>query len=171
MASFRKISKVRRLTGALTWHLSEDCLLAAQRVMYTVEYRRFYLRDLESIIIWPSRLWLLRPMIPGLTLAGLAALFWWKVSLVSGAIFGALGALWAGLELALGPTTMGRVHTSGAVVDLPIVARARHAGKVLEAIDRAVAATRAGLSQQQAASGAEGPSRENSAAPIPARGT
>lgn len=173
MVRFRKISKVRRFSGALTWHLSEDCLLAAQRVMYTVEYRRFYLRDLESVIVWPNRLWLLRPLIPGLTLGGLGVLLWWKINLVSGAIFAGLGVLWAGLEVALGPTTRGRVHTSGAVVDLPIVARVRRAGKVLDAIDRAVVATRAGFSQQQGAGVAadEGPSAENVREPAPARGT
>ena len=67
--AFRKISRVGSLTGGTKWYLSEDCLLAAKRVMYAVEYRRFYLRDLESIVVWPSRTWLLRPIIPGVLLA------------------------------------------------------------------------------------------------------
>ena len=44
--------------------MSDDCLLSAKRMMYTVEYRRFYLRDLESITVWPSRMWKLRVIIP-----------------------------------------------------------------------------------------------------------
>ena len=56
-SAFRKISRVGGLTGGTKWYLSEDCLLAAKRMMYAVEYRRFYLRDLESIVVWPTRTW------------------------------------------------------------------------------------------------------------------
>src|SRR5438105_9820685 len=28
-----------------------------------IEYRRFYVRDLESIVVWPSRLWMWRLVI------------------------------------------------------------------------------------------------------------
>ncbi len=59
-SAFRKISRVGGLTGGTKWYLSEDCLLAAKRMMYAVEYRRFYLRDLESIVVWPTRTWLWR---------------------------------------------------------------------------------------------------------------
>jgi hypothetical protein len=62
-SAFRKISRVGSLTGGTKWYLSEDCLLAAKRTMYAVEYRRFYLRDVESIVVWPNRLWLLRMVI------------------------------------------------------------------------------------------------------------
>ncbi|HEX8878993.1 MAG TPA: hypothetical protein VF749_03140, partial [Candidatus Acidoferrum sp.] len=75
---FRKISRVGSLMGATKWYLSEDCLLAAKRVMYTVEYRRFYLRDLESITVWPSRAWLLRPIVPGVLLGALGASLWYS---------------------------------------------------------------------------------------------
>src|ERR1700758_3961162 len=83
-SAFRKISRVGSLTGATNWYLSEDCLLAAKRVMYAVEYRRFYLRDLESVVVWPGRLWLLRPTIPGVLLAVLSASLWHWVNSTAG---------------------------------------------------------------------------------------
>jgi hypothetical protein len=150
-AAFRKISSMRSLTGATKWYLSDDCLLAAKRVMYAVEYRRFYLRDLESIVVWPSRTWLLRPAIPGVMLLVLGAVLWQSVSLKAGAIAGGVGLAWAGLELALGPTAQSRIRTTGASVDLPIVARTRRARKVLAKIDAAVRATRGGALEQPAA--------------------
>jgi hypothetical protein len=96
--SFRKISRIGILTGATVWYLSDDCLLAAKRVMYAVEYRRFYLRDLESIVVWRSRTWLLRPAIPGVLLLALGAMLWQFVNFTAGAIAGAQvwpGPLWS----------------------------------------------------------------------------
>lgn len=141
MTPFRKISRVGSLMGATRWYLSEDCLLASKG-NYTVEYRRFYLRDLESIVVWPSRVWLLRPIIPGALLGGLGALLWYSVDFSTGAIFGGAGLVWAALELVLGPTAESRIRTTGASVDLPLVKRTRRARKVLANIETAVRATR-----------------------------
>jgi hypothetical protein len=139
---FRTISRVGSLAGGTKWYLSEDCLLAAKRVMYVVEYRRFYLRDLESIVVWPSGLWLWRLVIPGALFAAFGTLFWLRVNSTVGAILGGVGLAWVALELALGPTAASRIRTTGATVDLPLVARTRRARKVLERIDRAVHAAR-----------------------------
>jgi len=147
-SGFRKISRVGSLTGATKWYLSDDCLLAAKRVMYTVEYRRFYLRDLESITVWPSRTWPLRPIVPGVLLAALGAWLWYSVNLASGAIAGGTGLAWAAMELALGPTAKSRIRTSGASVDLPLVKRTRRARKVLAKIDVAVRTARGGVTEQ-----------------------
>jgi hypothetical protein len=149
--AFRKISRVGSLTGATKWYLSEDCLLAAKRVMYAVEYRRFYLRDLESIVVWPSRTWLLRPTIPGVLLAALGASLWHWVNFTAGAIAGSAGLAWAALELGLGPTAGSRIRTTGASVDLPLVKRTRRARKVLAKIDAVVRATRGGVMEQPTA--------------------
>jgi hypothetical protein len=149
--TFRKISRVGSLTGATKWYLSEDCLLAAKRVMYVVEYRRFYLRDLESIVVWPSRTWLLRPIISGVLLAALGALVWHWVNFKAGAIAGSAGLTWAALELGLGPTAKSRIRTTGATVDLPLVKRIRRARKVLAKIDAAVRAARDGVTEQSVA--------------------
>ena len=73
-SAFRKISRVGSLTGGTKWYLSVDCLLAAKRMMYSVEYRRFYLRDLDSIVVWPNRIWL------------------WRMALAAG-LFGPLGVV------------------------------------------------------------------------------
>src|ERR1700722_8786966 len=113
------------MMGATKWYLTEDCLLAAKRIMYAVEYRRFYLRDLESIVVWHSRTWLLRPAIPGVLFLGLGAVLWQSVNFTAGAIAGGAALAWAGLELALGPTAQSRIRTTGASVDLPIAARTR----------------------------------------------
>lgn len=150
-SAFHKISRVGSLTGATKWYLSEDCLLAAKRVMYAVEYRRFYLRDLESIVIWPSRVWVLRPLIPGVLLGALGAALWYSVNLMTGAIVCGMGVAWAAWELALGPTARSRIRTTGATVDLPVVKRTRRARKVLAKIDMAVRAARGGVVEQPSA--------------------
>jgi hypothetical protein len=110
--------------------------------MYAVEYRRFYLRDLECIVVWPSRSWRLRLVIPGGLFALLGAVLWQSVNSTSGAIFTGIGLAWVLLELALGPTAGSRVHATGVTVDLPVVKRTRRARKVLDAIDAAVRASR-----------------------------
>ena len=149
-SAFRKISRVGSLTGGTRWYLSEDCLLAAKRMMYAVEYRRFYLRDLEYITVWPSRLWLRRLIIPAVLLAALGASLWQWVNSIAGAIFVSLALAWVALELALGPTAKSRVRTTGASVDLRLVKRTRRARKVLAKIDAAVRATRGVIEQPTA---------------------
>ena len=161
--TFRKISRVGSLTGGTKWYLSEDCLLAAKRVMYAVEYRRFYLRDLESIMVWPNRLWLLRPIIPAALFAAvglwrvwlrhweIGALVWRWTDFTAGTIFAGVGLAWALLELALGPTAKARIRTTGATVDLPLVKRTRRARKILSKVDAAVRAARGGVIEQFAA--------------------
>lgn len=141
-SGFRKISRVGSLTGGTKWYLNDDCLLAAKRTMYAVEYRRFYLRDLECIVVWPSRLWLWRLIIPGILLGALGASLWQWVNSTAGAIFAGIGLAWVVLELTLGPTAGSRVRTTGVSVDLPVVKRKRRASKVLAKIDAAVRASR-----------------------------
>ena len=147
---FRKISRVGSLTGGTKWYLSEDCLLAAKRMMYAVEYRRFYLRDLESIVVWPTRAWLWRLVLPVVLFGVLSIAFWQWLDSTTGAIFGGVGLAWVLAELALGPTAGCRIRTTGASVDLPLVARTRRARKVLAKIDAAICAARGGAEQPTA---------------------
>ena len=160
MTPFRKISRVRRFMGTTRWYLSEDCLLASKG-NYTVEYRRFYLRDLESIVVWPDRMWPLRPIIPGMLLGGLGASLWLWVDSTTGAIFCGMGLAWVAWEIALGPTASSRIRTTGASVDLPLVGRVRRARKVLEKIEAAVRVARGGVTGQPTAPAA-GPPAESS---------
>ena len=153
-SAFQKISRVGSLTGGTKWYLSSDCLLAAKRTMYSVEYRRFYFRDLEWIVVWPSRSWWLRLVIPAVLFAALGASLWRWVNATSGEIFVGIAAAWVVLELALGPTAGSRVRATGISVDLPLVQRARSASKVLAVIDAAVRASR-DLAQQTAAVSAQ----------------
>jgi hypothetical protein len=161
-SAFRKISRVGSLTGGTKWYLSEDCLLAAKRMMYSVEYRRFYLRDLESIVVWPSRLWLCRLIIPGALFAAFGIGFWQWVNRTAGAILGGVGLACVLLELALGPTAESRIRTTGASVDLPLVARTRRARKALAKIDAAIRAER-GAAEQTIAPGTSAQPPEPSA--------
>jgi hypothetical protein len=128
--------------GGTKWYLSKDCLLAAKCTMYVVEYRRFYLRDLESVVVWPSRSWLSRLIVPGVLFAALGAALWRWADSTAGAIFIGIAVAWVLLELALGPTAASRVRATGVSVDLPLVKRTRRARKVLAAIDAAVRASR-----------------------------
>jgi hypothetical protein len=141
-SAFHKISRVTSLTGGTGWYLSNDCLLAAKRMMYVVEYRRFYLRDLESIVIWPRRSWRWRMIIPGMLFAVLGACLWRWANSTSAAIVAGIGLAWVLLELALGPTAGARIRATGVSLDLPLVNRTRRAGEVLKAIDAAVRASR-----------------------------
>ena len=141
-SAFRKISRVGSLTGGTKWYLSEDCLLAAKRTMYAVEYRRFYLRDLQYIMVWPSRWWRWRLIIFAVLLAALGVSLWQWVNSTAGAIFSSAALAWVGLELALGPTARSSIRTTGTTIDLPLVKRTRRARKVLARIDAAVQATR-----------------------------
>lgn len=149
-SAFRKLSRVGTLAGGTRWYLSEDCLLAARRMMYTVEYRRFYLRDLESIVVWPTSLWLVRVTLPGVLLGGLSIALWQWASAGVGAIFGGVALAWVLLELLLGPTAGARIRTTGATVDLPLVKRTRRARKVLAKIDEAIRAARGPIEQPSA---------------------
>jgi hypothetical protein len=155
-SAFQQISRVRGWAGGTKWYLSDDCLLSAKRMMYTIEYRRFYLRDLESITVWPSRMWKLRVIIPTAILLTTGGLVWalsdnTPVEITIAATFGALGLCWLARELALGPMAHARIRTMGATVELPLVRRTRRARKVLARIDEAVCATRT-VAQQPATS-------------------
>src|SRR5260370_15215746 len=110
-------------------------------MMYAVEYRRFYLRDLQYIMVWPSRLWRWRLIISSVLLAALGVSLWQWVNSTAGAIFSSAALAWVGLELALGPTARSSIRTTGATIDLPLVKRTRRARKVLAKIDAAVRAT------------------------------
>jgi hypothetical protein len=146
-SEFQKISRVPSMAGGTKWYLSDDCLLAAKRILYTVEYRRFYLRDLESIVVWPNRLWLLRVIIPAVIFLGIGVWVWALSSVTIAAIFGVVGLGWIAAELALGPTASARIRATGATIELPIVRRTRRARKVLARIDEAVRATRIAATQ------------------------
>jgi hypothetical protein len=145
--AFRKISRVRSIIGGTRWYLTEDCLVAAKRTLYVVEYRRFYLRDLESILVWPNPRWLWRVLTPAAVFAILGACFYEWVDTTTGFIFFILAGAWVALELALGPTANSTVRTLGASVDLRLVKRARRASKVLAKIDKAVRAARGPIEQ------------------------
>ena len=149
-SAFQRISRIGSLTGGTKWYLSEDCLLSAKRVMYSVEYRRFYLHDLESIVVWPSNAWIWRMIVPGLLFALLGFAFWQWANFTTGAIIAGIGLAWVALELVLGPTAKSRIRTSGASVDLPLVRRTRRAHKVLGKIDAAVRAARGATAQPSA---------------------
>lgn len=136
--AFRKISRVGSRTNGTTWYLSDDCLMAAKRFMYSVEYRRFYLRDLESVVIWPNRWWWLRLTIPAVVLAALGLAIWQWMNTTVGYILCSLGLLWMIVEVALGPTAKSRLRITGITVELPIVMRTRRAGSVLGKIDAAL---------------------------------
>jgi len=119
-------------------------------MMYVIEYRRFYLRDLECIVVWPNRSWWFRLIIPGVLFAALGASLWQWVNSTAGATFSSVALAWVGLELALGPTAGARIRTTGASVDLPLVKRTRRARKVLAKIDAAVRTARGVLEQPSA---------------------
>jgi len=159
-SAFRKIAWVRTFTGATTWYLSDDCLLAAKRTAYSVEYRRFYLRDLESVVVWPSRSWLFQLGFVAVLFTALGVLFWQWVNLTAGEIIGGVGFLWIALELVRGPSAKSRICTIGSKVDLPLVSRTRRAKKVLGKIDAAVRSGRA-LIEQSASPSIAPPSPEN----------
>ena len=155
-SAFHKISRVRGLLGYTKWYLSEDCLLSAKLNMYAVEYQRFYLRDLESIVVWRSRWWYLRLVLPGLILAVMAASWHWinedSGALFVGVLLSSVALVWLVAELILGPTAKSRIRTVGGTVELPLVARTRFSRKVMDKIETAVRIARS-TEQSSAAKG------------------
>ena len=89
-------------------------------------------------------------IVPGLLFGVWDVLFSQWVSLQVGAVFGGIGLAWVTLELVLGPTAKSRIRTTGASVDLPLVARTRRARKVLAKIDAAVHAARGVIAEPAA---------------------
>jgi hypothetical protein len=89
--------------------------------------------------------------VPVVLFAALSVTFWQWVNSTAGAIFGGVGLAWVAVELALGPTVGSRIRTTGASVDLPIVARARRAHTVLAKIDVAIRAAHGVLEPPTAA--------------------
>jgi len=140
--------------GGTRWYLSEDCLLAAKQIMYTVEYRRFYLHDLEYVMVWPSRSWRWRLIVPAAVLAAIGVSLWVWVDSTAGEVFVGIALAWLALELALGPTAKSSIRTTGATVDLPLVGRTRRAQKILAKIDAAVRANRGVMEQPSASTSA-----------------
>jgi len=96
----------------------------------------------------------------------LGVVFWQWVNSTAGAILGGVGLAWVAKELALGPAAGSRIRTTGATVDLPLVARTRRSLEVLAKIDAAVRAARGGGEQLTAprtsAQPAESSARKNS---------
>jgi len=112
-------------------------------------------------MVWPSRSWLWRLIIPAVLLAALGASLWQWVNSIAGAIFVSLALAWVALELALGPTAKSRIRTTGASIDLPLVKRTRRARKVLAKIDAAVRATRGVIEQPTAPATITSPAEPN----------
>ena len=120
--------------------------------MYTVEYRRFYLRDIESIGVWPNKLWPVRVILPAALILAVAALVWGLWNATVAAVIGGVALAWVVRELILGPTALAWIRSTGTNVELPLVRRTRRARKVLARIDAAVRAARVPSEQASASS-------------------
>jgi hypothetical protein len=135
--------RARKRFGLLEFYwnrlwLADDHLLQVHMTAYSESYKRFYLKDIQAIVISRTTSGrtanvILGSVAAGFGLAGLLAAVWWK-SPPAGVLLG----IWAGiLILALllntlfGPTCVCRLHTAVHVEHLTSLGRLRTARKVV----------------------------------------
>ena len=136
----RFLGHVVRLTHSWRWYLAEDHLLLADRGFYTVTYTRFYLDELQTLAVWPTRGRRTRCLLLGLLSAVLAILFW--VTGLHRVIFllAALALAVAALEWIRGPLAQAEIRTPGQARRLALSSRLPASLRAARAIAAAAAA-------------------------------
>ncbi|MGH9393484.1 MAG: hypothetical protein ACRD1E_04885, partial [Terriglobales bacterium] len=90
----KRLARVHRWLGPLSWYMDKDHLLAADQNGFTVRYRRVYFADLRSVLIWPNQqLWPRLGIEALLVLVPAVAMIWLRRREMLAAWLGA-GLLW-----------------------------------------------------------------------------
>lgn len=124
-------SSIVRMTSL--W-LGKDHILCVERSGYTEDYRRFYFRDIQGLIVCKSNLGMAFNFVLGFLMALLTAIGWFANDPVAlgifGTIAGSLGLLLV-VNLVLGPTCDCHIKTAVQVERLSGLKRLRKARKVI----------------------------------------
>ena len=129
-----------RITGAAfgrycLW-LGEDHLLQVCSYGYSEEYRRFYFRDIQAIVLRRTAFWLTAAAVCGV-IACLGAWIWFHndvAAKVMGAIIGIPFGLLFAVNLVLGPSCECRLLTAVQAEPLPSLSRLRSARKTIRTL-------------------------------------
>src|SRR2546427_536863 len=134
--------------------LAKDHLLCIDTTGYTETYKRFYFRDIQSVIIRKTERSKFRNLALGVLL-GLFALFTVLSNDVTRAfIFGtiaALSALALLINLAAGPTSICHLRTAVQTEELASLNRVRRARKVLDRLRPLITAAQGSLAPEEIA--------------------
>ncbi|HTZ18364.1 MAG TPA: hypothetical protein VMB78_07980 [Dissulfurispiraceae bacterium] len=152
----------KSIIGFSRLYLSSDHLLCVSNAAYTEDYRRFYFKDIQAIVVAAN---LKREKMAagylGTALLLLLFAFWkggnWSTFFM---ILAALFLLNVAVSWHRGPTCSCRLYTAASREDLPSLGRIRNAKKVMEILRPLITENQRGLSAdiRPAATGPEAPS-------------
>jgi hypothetical protein len=143
--------KKRRVFGFTRLYLGKDHLLSVDNSSYTEDYRRFYFRDIQSIVIGiNTRRERLSACFAGAALLLVLFAFWkggyWAVFFMILACLFLLNAL---LNWRRGPTCTCRLSTAASREDLPSLGRLNNAMQVIEGLRPLIAESQGRLSPEE----------------------
>jgi hypothetical protein len=143
--------KKRRFFGFTRLYLGKDHLLRVQNSAYTEDYRRFYFRDIQSIVIGINTR--RERLCAGFVIAALFLLlfaFWkggyWSVFFM---ILASLFLLNALINWRRGPTCTCRIHTAASREELPSIGRLKNAMQVIAILKPLIAESQGRLSPEE----------------------
>jgi hypothetical protein len=122
--------------GRYSLWLGEDHILQVCSYGYSEEYRRFYFRDIQAVVLRQTAFWWIAAIIGGLFT--IFAIWIWShndtIAKVWGSILGIPFACLFLLNLIFGPTCECRLLTAVQAEPLPSLSRMRSARKTINAI-------------------------------------
>ncbi len=140
---YRRLPGRRRgvISGASLW-MGSDHILMVKTAWFREEYKRFYLRDIQAIVVAPGpRFYLSIPMLVFALVWLFSGLFmaFWPTSVAIGWIAGATAMLaaWLGISMAAGCRC--RLYTAVSKDDLPSIFRTWTARRFLRRLQPLIA--------------------------------
>ena len=143
--------KKRSIFGFSRLYLGKDHLLCVYNSAYTEDYRRFYFKDIQSIVIGiNTRRERLSARFAGAALFLLLFAFWkggyWAVFFMILACLFLLNAL---VNWRRGPTCTCRISTAVSREELPSIGRLKNAKQVIEVLKQLIAESQGRLSPEE----------------------
>jgi hypothetical protein len=131
--NYRKLCRAREAMATDRWYAGDDHLLLARWQAYTIEYKRVFFADLQSVMLWRTPAWYWRMAVIAAA-GGLLTWLFWMLSLRAGLILLALTLAGVGAELILGPTAVAELRTASQRLRAPLTGRLNSSIKKLEEI-------------------------------------
>jgi hypothetical protein len=156
--------------GSSSLWLGPDHLLCIDSTGFTENYKRFYFRDIQAVIVRKTdgyKYWSLGLGIVGLFFAIIAAVTSDSVGRIVWFSFAGLFWLIMSLNLALGPTTACYLQTAVQNEQLPSVVRLRKARKVLNILRPLIASAQGELAPEEIAERLSGMPQQSAFSGVP----